>query len=144
MPVKIKHKVLALEGVTTLLQVFDMIDSLNFYRDVLGFKVIEFSGEEGEINWAFLRHNNINLMLNNAYETSFRPYVPDPSRQLGHGDTILYIGCPDIDTAYIHLRLKGLEVDKPLVTEYGWKAINFADPDGYHICLHWPAFDISD
>jgi hypothetical protein len=33
---------------------------------------------------------------------------------------------------------KGIDVHKPEVTGYGWKAITLIDPDGYQLCFQWP------
>src|SRR2546428_5567449 len=56
-------------GMAPLLQVFDMPLSIAFYRDVLGFEVVSTSKPRGEhFDWALLRLNGVELMLNTAYE----------------------------------------------------------------------------
>jgi glyoxylase I family protein len=138
MPQQIKNTVLNLEGIAPLLQVFDMPTSLNFYRDILGFKIIQSSGQGDDVDWVLLKLNNIELMLNTAYEKPIRPTMPDLKRKAAHSDTILYFGCPDIDAAYAILAGKGLDIRKPEITGYGWRALNMHDPDGYHLCFHYP------
>jgi glyoxylase I family protein len=78
-------------------------------------------------------------MLNTAYEAADRPATPDPSRVAAHGDTALFIACPDVDAAYVYLRSKGLNVKDPGVKDYGMKQLYFKDPDGYEVCLQWRA-----
>jgi hypothetical protein len=78
-------------------------------------------------------------MLNTAYESDQRPPAPDPNRVLGHGDTGLYFGCPDVEQAYVQLRIKGLNVEEPVIRTYGMKQLNVTDPDGYNLCFQWPA-----
>jgi catechol 2,3-dioxygenase-like lactoylglutathione lyase family enzyme len=79
-------------------------------------------------------------MLNSAYEfDEERPVPPDEARMAAHGDTGLFIGCPDVDTAYEELRAKGVEVQKPTVAPYGMKQMYLRDPDGYGICFQWEA-----
>ena len=128
------------EGVCTLLQVFDMPASVRFYRDVLGFEIVETSPREGDqFDWGFLRLNNAKLMLNTAYEQEYRPEQPDSTRVAAHGDTCLYFSCPDVDAAYRHLREQGIDVQEPKVAPYGMKQLYLKDPDGYSLCFHWPA-----
>jgi catechol 2,3-dioxygenase-like lactoylglutathione lyase family enzyme len=126
-----------LQGMAPLLQVYDMPTSLAFYRDVLGFEAVATSDPEGD--WVLLRRNGIELMLNTAYETHDRPPAPDPTRAAAHMDTALFFGCPDVDAAYAHLRARGLEVQAPVVRDYGMKQVYVTDPDGYNICFQWPA-----
>lgn len=129
---------LHLNGMAPLLQVYDMPASLEFYRDILGFKVKQSSGKDDEADWVLLQLDNIELMLNTAYEKPDRPQTPDASRIAAHNDTILYFGCPDIDATHEYLSKKNIPVNPPEITGYGWKALNLVDPDGYHLCFHWP------
>jgi predicted enzyme related to lactoylglutathione lyase len=138
--VKVKNtsEMIDLKGIAPLLQVFDMPKSLKFYRDVMGLHVVQSSGEGDDVDWVLLRGFDIDLMLNTAYEKPERPEKPDPQRIEAHSDTILFFGCPDLDAAYRKIKEKGLEVNEPEITGYGWKALNIIDPDGYHVCMHWP------
>jgi catechol 2,3-dioxygenase-like lactoylglutathione lyase family enzyme len=127
-------------GVCALLQVFDMPASVAFYRDVLGFEVVETSQREGDqFDWGLLRLGDAEVMLNTAYERDDRPAAPDPARISAHGDTTLYFGCPDVDAAYRHLKALGINVDEPKIAPYGMKQLHVTDPDGYLLCFQWPA-----
>jgi glyoxylase I family protein len=130
---------LDIRGLAPLLQVFDMPTSIHFYRDILGFEVVNTSGLGEHFGWALLRLNGVELMLNTAFESDERPPAPDPNRVLGHGDTGLYFGCPDVEGAYKQLRAKGLDVKEPVIRTYGMKQLNVIDPDGYNLCFQWPA-----
>lgn len=126
--------------VCTLLQVFDMPTSVRFYRDVLGFEIVQTSPREGDrFDWGLLRLNNAEVMLNTAYEQEYRPAQPESVRVAAHGDTCLYLGCPDVDAAYRHLRAHGIDVAEPKVAPYGIKQLYLHDPDGYSLCFQWPA-----
>lgn len=128
-----------LRGMAPLFQVFDMPAAVKFYTDVLGFEVVNTSVVSGEhFDWAWLRRNEIELMLNTAYEQDQRPPYPDPARIAAHEDTSLYFGCPDVDALYAYLLTKQVTVQKPIITGYGWKALYVRDPDGYLLCFHWP------
>jgi glyoxylase I family protein len=130
---------LKIRGLAPLLQVFDMPTSIHFYRDILGFEVWASSEPGDDCNWAGLRLQGAELMLNTAYEKDRRPHVPDPVRQAAHDDTALYFGCEDVDEAYRHLKAHGLEVKEPKIAPYGMKQLYLRDPDGYNLCFQWPA-----
>lgn len=127
-----------LTGTVTLLQVFDMPASLHFYRDLLGFSMVQQSQEGDHCGWAWLRHHDAEIMLNTAYEDEFRPPEPDPARMLAHEDTVLYFGCPDVDAAYEHIRSKGVPAPEPRNATYGMRQLYVRDPDGFGICFQWP------
>ncbi len=130
------------QGMAPYLSVFDMPVSLKFYRDILSFEVTESSGKGDDVDWVLLKRDNVELMLNTAYEKINRPPSPDASRIAAHNDTILYFGCPHVDELYSHLCNNGINVNKPNITMYGWKALGLKDPDGYGLCFHWPINDV--
>jgi catechol 2,3-dioxygenase-like lactoylglutathione lyase family enzyme len=126
-------------GVCVLLQVFDMPASVRFYRDVLGFEVVQTSPHQGDqFDWGLLRLGDAEVMLNTAYEQEYRPPQAESRRMAVHGDTCLYFGCPDVDAAYRHLRAHGIDVNEPKVAPYGMKQLYLHDPDGYSLCFQWP------
>lgn len=126
------------QGLTPLIQVFDMPASIAFYRDILGFKV-EMQSRPGEhFDWALLRMGEASLMLNTAYEAEHRPPSPDPTRKAFHGDTALYFFCADLDEAYAYLVSKGVLAKAPVTRDYGMRQLYFADPDGYGLCFQHP------
>ncbi len=133
-----------MRGLVPLLQVFDMNESVRFYCDLLGFEVLQRSPEletpEGRFShWMWLRQGSAELMLNTAYDSGERPAVRDTERERGHGDTGLFIGCPDIDAAWRHLTEHGLDIAPPSETGYGSKQLHLRDPDGFALCLQWNA-----
>jgi catechol 2,3-dioxygenase-like lactoylglutathione lyase family enzyme len=130
---------LEVSGVVTLLQVFDMPRSLHFYRDLLGFTVLQKSRPGDRCDWAWLRLGRAELMLNTAYEEETRPPAPDPKRQAAHDDTCLFFGCPDVDAAHEYLQGRGITATAPKTAPYGMRQLWLHDPDGYGICLQWPA-----
>lgn len=126
--------------VCTLLQVFDMPTSVHFYRDILGFEIVETSARDGDqFDWGLLRLEDTHVMLNTAYEMHDRPARPEPSRVSAHGDTCLYFGCPDPDAVYKHLQAQGVDVQPPKNAPYGMRQLYVTDPDGYGLCFQWSA-----
>lgn len=127
-------------GVCTLLQVFDMPTSVRFYRDVLGFEVVQTSERDGDqFDWGLLRLNDAELMLNTAYEQEHRPAQRELARVAAHADTCLFFGCPDVDAVYHHLRTHAIDVKEPSTAPYGMKQLFVHDPDGYELCFQCPA-----
>ena len=114
-------------GLAPLLQVYDMPTSIHFYRDLLGFELVNHAPEytPGRFHWALLRLNGAELMLHTKYE--FDDQRP-PKRMAKH-DIGLYFGCPDVDAAYRYIREKGIEAKEPHVAPYGMKQLYFRDPD---------------
>jgi glyoxylase I family protein len=134
------HIGIEIRGMAPLLQVFDMPMSIAFYRDVLGFEVVNTSTPRGEhFDWALLRLHGVELMLNTAYEEVARSPVPDPARIAAHDDTAIYFGCPDVDAAYEYLRARGVAAKEPKIAPYEMKQLYVSDPDGYSLCFQWPA-----
>jgi glyoxylase I family protein len=134
---------LHITGLVPLLQVFDMNESIRFYRDMLGFEMVSHSPEieaaEGRyFHWAWLRLGGAEVMLNTAYDAGERPAIREAARWRGHEDTALYIGCPDVDGAHAYLRSKGLSIDPPVIAPYGMKQLYVRDPDGYILCFQAP------
>ena len=129
-----------IRGMAPLVQVFDMPTSVAFYRDVLGFEVVSTSPvRDGHFDWALLRLNGVEFMLNTAYERDARPSAPNPVRIAAHDDTCFYFGCQDVDGAYAHLRALGVKAKGPRIAPYGMKQLYVSDPDGYNLCFQWPA-----
>ncbi|GGH04555.1 VOC family protein [Silvibacterium dinghuense] len=120
-------------GLTPLIGVFDMHASLAFYRDVLGFSVVNASPavetREGRFShWMWLRFGEAEIMLNTIYDSNERPPEPPERRS---GDTVFYIHCADIDLAYKELTGRGLKSKPPQMARYGLRLFSVKDPDGY-------------
>jgi len=126
--------------VCTLLQGFDMPASVRFYRDILGFEIVETSPRDGDqFDWGLLRLKDTQLMLNTAYDAHDRPASPEPGRTSAHRDTCLYFACPDPDAAHRHLLANDVDVRPPKNAPYGMRQLFVIDPDGYRLCFQWPA-----
>lgn len=130
-------------GLAPLLQVYDMPTAVRFYRDQLGFEVVTTSpllGGADRFHWCLLRMGDAEIMLNTTYEfDNQRPTREEHTRNRGHRDTCLYLGCPDVDGAYEQLRSRGVQVQPPTVASYGMKQMYLNDPDGFGLCFQWKA-----
>lgn len=129
---------MAFVGLTPLLGVFDMPTSLRFYCDLLGFEIVSASPEvetrEGRFShWTWLRLGSAELMLNTQFDSNERPEDSDPARISAHADSVLYVGCTDVDAAHATLTRRGLPAEPPTVAPYGLRVFGVRDPDGYTI-----------
>jgi catechol 2,3-dioxygenase-like lactoylglutathione lyase family enzyme len=129
-----------IRGLAPLLQVFDMPVSILFYRDILGFELVDAAPktEDDHFDWALLRLDGYEIMLNTAYEAQDRPVQPDAARMAAHHDTAIYFGCPDIEGTYQLILSRGWRIAPPHITGYGFRSIELKDPDGYILVFHWP------
>lgn len=119
-------------GLTPLIGVWDMVASLAFYRDVVGFAVVSASPEvetrEGRFShWMWLRFGAAEIMLNTRYDSNERP----ESRVETVSGACFYLGCSDVDVAHEELTRRGVKADPPRVAPYGLKLFSVQDPDGY-------------
>jgi glyoxylase I family protein len=123
---------LQIQSLTPLLMVYDMRRSVAFYRDVLGFEVLEDWEPDGHLYWAMLKLGDAVLMLNADYEDDKRP--PEPGPLIEHKLT-LYFACRDVDAAYAQLRDLRCDAKEPVNTHYGMRQVFLRDPDGFSLCL---------
>ena len=125
---------ITLNGITPMLEIFDLPTSIAFYRDILGFEVVS----EARC-WCRLQLGEVTLMLNTAYDDDDeRPPQPDPDRVRNHADTYLYFGSSDPDAVYTHLQAKGWPATAPVVTSYGMREVSTRDPDGFGLFFNAP------
>lgn len=132
-----------IRGLCPLIEVFDMPVALGFYRDLLGFEIVDRSSPSDDCDWVWLKRGDAELMLNTMFESDSRPSRPDEARILSHGDTGLFIGTPHVDAMYEYLTHCGIAVQPPVVRPYGMKQLHLKDPDGYGICFQWTAAEQS-
>lgn len=125
-------------GFAPLLLVFDLPRSVAFYRDVLGFEIVQTSVPDHRDGWALLKLGSTEIMLNSAYEENARPAVPAPGRVEAHADTAIFFGCPDVEAAWAQLRASGIDAQEPVMTSYGFRSLSISDPDGFTLVFHWP------
>jgi catechol 2,3-dioxygenase-like lactoylglutathione lyase family enzyme len=113
-----------------MLVVSDLVRSERFYRDKVGFSVVD-SGA----NVVVLAYGEGRILLRQLADMS------PVDRRVSH----LHLRVPDVDSSYRDLKARGVEfVHRPRVTSRGDKldlwAATFRDPDGHDIALtQWRA-----
>ena len=109
----------------------DVGRALGFYRDLLGFKLIEDMDYGGRKVYARLRagrgHGTIAI------------HMMEPGKTLPAGDGIrLYFEIKELDKFCAQLQKSGAKFSQlPKAMPWGWKHAYLDDPDGHEVSLYW-------
>ena len=102
------------------LEVNNLADSVDFYRQKLGFELEELT-EDAAPPMATLRGGRLKLML-----------VEQPATMARRGRGVhLFFGVEDIDAYYEELKARGLRVEPPADEGWGGRFVTLEDPDRY-------------
>ncbi|HEX9918792.1 MAG TPA: VOC family protein [Pyrinomonadaceae bacterium] len=104
------------------LEVNSLQDSVEFYRESLGFE-LQTLDEEAEPPMATLRAGRLRVMLAQQLLTMARR---------GRG-VHLFFGVTDVDEYYEQLQARGLDVSAPEEEGWGGRFITLEDPDRYRL-----------
>ncbi|SIN89006.1 VOC family protein [Chitinophaga niabensis] len=104
----------------------DMISSLAFYIDQVGFELKMKWVPAGRIEWCWLQFGHASIMLQEHMKTG--EYT---EHKKGLGVCVCFM-CNDAVALYHTFRSKGLAVNEPVV-ENGLWVIKLTDPDGYNL-----------
>lgn len=113
-----------------MIYVKDVNRALGFYRDLLGFKLIEDFRYDGLPVYARLRapEGDGTIALHQA----------GPSASLVSEGVRLYFEVANLDDFCRTLVRKGFYITKmPRMMEWGWRHAYLNDPDGHEISLYW-------
>lgn len=104
------------------LEVDSLQDSVEFYRDALGFTLISLN-DEAEPPMATLRAGRVRVALAEQ---------PPAMGRRGRG-VHLFFGVADVDAYHAHLRAHAIEVAPPTDEGWGGRFITLEDPDRYRL-----------
>jgi len=130
-----EENVTTINGLKPLFQVYDVRKSVAFYTEKLGFKLDGTYEPGGDLYWASLVKDGVEVMLNACWEDNERPDSVDPQRVRGHGDLELYFQCEDVDAVYEAFKSNGLELNPPS-EQHGRREVIVTDPDGFRLSFH--------
>lgn len=109
--------------------VTNMVNSLDFYIERLGFTIKHKWEPGGKIEWCWLQLDNASIMLQ-EYRHS------PPTEKFGEGVSIYFI-CEDALAIYNHIISNGPPTSEPMVGNNMW-VVGVIDPDGYTIFFESP------
>jgi catechol 2,3-dioxygenase-like lactoylglutathione lyase family enzyme len=108
----------------------DVERALGFYRDLLGFKLIEDFRYEGTAVYARLRAP--------GGDGTIALHQAGPGASLVSDGVRLYFEVRDLDDFCHKLMQKGFYITQmPRMMEWGWRHAYLNDPDGHEISLYW-------
>ena len=108
----------------------DVHRGLEFYRDWLGFKVIEDFRHEGKSVYARLHAP--------GGEGTIALHQAGPGASVASDGVRLYFEVPDLDEFCRKLRSRGFYfTQQPQEMPWGWRHAYLNDPEGHEISLYW-------
>ena len=123
---------LNVEQAVPFFMVTNMVTSLRFYVDGLGFAMTKKWTPEGDgkVRWCCLQHGSAALMLQ-EYRKDLHPNSGRPEAKLGVGVSICF-QCKDALALYKDFKSRGIEAKRPFVGNGMW-VTTVEDPDGYKL-----------
>jgi catechol 2,3-dioxygenase-like lactoylglutathione lyase family enzyme len=121
----------ALEFNHAMVYVRDVTQSLRFYSDLLGFKVIEtFQGRNAPV-YARLRPG--------PGRTTIALHMLEPGKTVAESQGVrLYFETKNLDRICKNLEAGGVQLTQaPKMMPWGWKHAYVNDPDGHEVSLYW-------
>ena len=110
-----------------LIYVRDVKRASRFYRDLLGFQMIEETAD-----YARLRSPNSNSTIGLHKLSGQMPSLP------AHEGIRLYFEVKDLDQLCRKLSSEGVKIDEmPENMPWGWRHAYLRDPDGHELSLYW-------
>ncbi len=113
-----------------MLNVSDIDNSIEFYREALGFDVVSPRELVADWRWATIRSGAVELMLSETGSAPGMRTSVDP-----HANTswpaIFYFYPDDVSTLFAEVIRKGYQSTPLEVTHYGMLEFSVQDPDGH-------------
>ncbi|MBN1401076.1 MAG: VOC family protein [Anaerolineae bacterium] len=122
-----------LSGVTPLIQVRDLPESLAYYETILGFAIDFCWPEEGPPRWAMISRGDVHFMLTIDLGTSSGEFIAEK----GNG-VVFYITTNQIEALYAELDAKGALIVQDMMTFGERRQFSISDLNGYVITFSEP------
>jgi lactoylglutathione lyase len=121
----------AFKSLTPNLMVDDVNETVNFYRDILGFNVLILMPETGVADWAMLEQGNVKIMFQK--KASLIEEYPVFAKQtfVSGGAMILYIEVPKVRELFEQLKGKAKLVRELSKTCYCMTEFAIQDNNGF-------------
>ena len=108
----------------------DVQRALGFYRDLLGFKLVDEFRHEGNPVYARLRAP--------GGDGTIALHLAGPGTPLASDGVRLYFEIRELDDFCRKLQAKGFYITQmPRMMPWGWRHAYLNDPDGHEISLYW-------
>ena len=117
----------SITAAATILLVKNVVDSASWYRDKLGFSLVDYYGDP--TGFAIIQRDGHYLMFHTVDEKLIQP-----NWKIADKTSNVYFWVKDIETLYADFIERGATIDYTLYTApWGVKEFGINDPDGYDI-----------
>lgn len=118
-----------LESLSPNMMVTDVNETLNYYKEILGFNIIDTNPESGKLEWGFVMLDNVGLMFQE--EKSLKNEYPELNIFNAGGGLTFYIRIENINAFYKKIK-NNVKIIKPMnTTFYGTNEFAIIDINGY-------------
>jgi uncharacterized glyoxalase superfamily protein PhnB len=125
-----KPETLRLRAVMPTLTVNDISASIAWYRDVLGFVVLDEMMHEGQLLGAAMKAGNVEMLLGQD------DWAQGRERLKGVGFRLYCVSVQDIDQIAADIKARGGELaQEPTDQPWGARDLAVIDPDGFKISI---------
>lgn len=114
---------------TPNLMVEDVAKSVDFYQTILGFELVVAIPDEGQPDWAMMKHGEVEVMFQSRQSLSEE--IPNFKEAKIGGSFTLYIDVEGIDKLYSMIKDKAAIVQEMHTTFFGSKEFAIQDVNGY-------------
>ncbi|NGP89384.1 VOC family protein [Fodinibius halophilus] len=118
-----------LKSLTPNLMVKDVNETIEFYTSILNFEVLQTVPEEGELDWGFVRKDDVLIMFQK--DSSIKSEYPELKAQQQGGALTLYIKTEDLDHLFQNIKDEVQIVKEMHETFYGAHEFAIQDPNGF-------------
>lgn len=116
-------------GIAPQLIVNNVVNTAEYYRDVLGFRIINFAGEPPV--YAMVERDGFQIHFSGTAKTTI---TPNHRLKKDSVDFILWV--PEIDSFYEEVKSRNAEIVQQIVKrEYGSREFIISDSDGHTILV---------
>lgn len=116
-----------MESLTPNLKVDNIENTISFYQEMLGFKMIMILPEKNPI-WALMQNSNIMIMF--QQKKSFEEEYPLRGNRIG-GSLSLFIKITQLEDFFNLIKNKVKIIKAPHITPYNMKELAIEDNNGY-------------
>ena len=131
-----------IQSLRTMLAVNDPDETISFYENVLGFKLVARMAHEDGAKpfWFEVGRDNVELMF-----TYDEPHEHGPGEEHSHDPALngaLYLNVDDADAYFTEVKASGATFEQAPVTQpYGMRDFSLRDPNGYLLIFGSPVQD---
>lgn len=122
---------LIIEEMTPILMVENVNDTVKYYHDLFGLKLVNSVPETGRFNWAEVGLGEISLMFQSR--ESFSRFIPLMKDADTGGTFNMFFQVADVEVIYKRVKGKAVIVHDLVKTFYGSKEFTMQDLNGYHL-----------